>query len=59
MRQWNVVAALCCVLTVVYAAGCVYALVTDAIGFTEFGAAVLAILLPLFGYLARMLNGTE
>jgi hypothetical protein len=56
MRQWNVVASMCAVLVAIYAAGCVYALVMDQINFKDFSTAILALLLPLLGYLARMLK---
>jgi hypothetical protein len=56
MRQWNVVATMSGLLVFIYAAGCIYALVTSQIDFKDFAASILAVMLPTLGYLARMLQ---
>jgi hypothetical protein len=54
-RQWNTVAAIAGTLTVVYATGCLAAMLYGKIAFTEFSAAVMPVVTGWGGYMAALL----
>lgn len=58
-RQWNVVATLAVILVLAYAGGVTFSFVAAKIAFSEYREAMLAVLLPVLGYLARMLGEPE
>lgn len=58
-RKWNVVATLAVILVLAYAIGVTFAFVSGKTEFAGYQEAMLAVLLPVLGYLARMLGEPE
>lgn len=58
-RQWNVVATLAVILVLAYAGGVTFSFVSGATDFEGYKQGMLAVLLPVLGYLARMLGEPE
>lgn len=55
-KHWNVVATLAVILVLTYAGATVTGLVIGKLTFPEFRESMSVVLLPVLGYLARMLG---